>query len=79
MGVMGTMGIMGAMGKDDEQRRMPRKRKRRTCFKRKLRSRMAALKALNTFMESDDEKRHEQRIYFCRECRAWHLTSKEAF
>ena len=63
---------------DTSKRRKPPKPKhKRTCYKRRIRTKIAALRALNTCMESDDEARREKRIYFCNECHAWHLTSKD--
>lgn len=47
---------------------------KRTCFKRKIKRER---KAKSILSETTKKGREEIRYYFCRECNAWHLTSKK--
>ena len=40
-----------------KRRKPPKPKHKRTCYKRRIRTKIAALRALNTCMESDDEAR----------------------
>ena len=37
---------------------------------------IGAMFALSQTMKSKNHKRMEKRIYYCSECKAWHLTSE---
>ena len=46
----------------------------RRCFKRKLKTERAAKKVLS---DTRKKGREEIRYYYCRDCDAWHLTSRK--
>lgn len=46
------------------------------CDKRKY-DKIGAMFALSQTMKSQNHKRMEKRIYYCEECKSWHLTSKD--
>ncbi len=48
-----------------------------TCRKVAYRSRLSAQIALANTHHSQSSSREEQRIYYCADCRAYHLTSKK--
>ena len=47
---------------------------KRTCFKRRLKTERVARKVLS---DTRKKGREEIRYYFCRDCNAWHLTSRK--
>lgn len=49
-----------------------------SCGKIKYKDKIAAMMALISCLHAryrKNKKRNETRIYFCKECNAWHLTS----
>ena len=48
------------------------------CVKTRYRTRVDALMALASIQATDNPRRwkHERRVYECRRCRGWHLTSE---
>jgi len=46
----------------------------RRCFKRKLKTERVAKKVLS---DTKKKGREEIRYYYCRDCGAWHLTSRK--
>jgi hypothetical protein len=45
------------------------------CSKRRL-SKSQAADRLSVLLSNPDPKRQEQRMYYCWQCEAWHLTSQ---
>lgn len=50
-----------------------------SCNKKKYKDKISAMFALSQtqFVGNYSPKRNEKRFYFCNECNAWHLTSKD--
>ena len=50
-----------------------------SCNKKKYKDKISAMFALSQtkFVGNYNPKRNEKRFYFCNECNAWHLTSKD--
>src|SRR5690554_2589103 len=49
----------------------------KACTKRRFSTFGAAASALAATLASPNENRHERRVYLCRDCHAFHLTSME--
>ncbi len=47
------------------------------CYKKSFISKTHAQMAIIRALSSKSQKRKEQRVYFCNECKNWHLTSKK--
>lgn len=50
-----------------------------SCKKRKYKDKLSAMFALSQTKKNGNYNplRNEKRMYFCSECNAWHLTSKD--
>ncbi|WP_157008802.1 hypothetical protein [Agromyces laixinhei] len=48
-----------------------------TCTKTRYRDRIAAMLVLAQIHDKASRPKQEARVYFCDDCRGWHLTSRK--
>ena len=60
------------------KQKSPAKKDQKPCHKKGFKDEISARLALAKIKNKDDSKRHKQetRVYYCKQCKRYHLTSK---